>query len=77
MRSLEAKETYNHSMSGVPVCRVIKKEHERSREAETMGWARQDEERAVKTVILSDDTAANREAKRFTREKEAKVGAGV
>ena len=71
------KETYNHPTSGAPICRVIKKEHERGREAETMRWPRPDEEPAVKTLILSDDTAAKREAKRWAREREAKVGAGV
>jgi hypothetical protein len=71
------KETYNHPTSGAPICRVIKKEHERGREAETMRWPRPDEEQAVKTVILSDDTAAKREAQCWAREREAKVGAGV
>jgi len=71
------KETYNHPMSGAPICRVIKKDHERGREAETMHWPRLDEEPAVKTVILHDDTAAKKEAIRWAREREAKVGAGV
>jgi hypothetical protein len=71
------KETYNHPTSGAPVCRVIKKEHERAREAETMRWPRTDEEPAVKRVILSDDAAAKREARRWAGEREAKVGVAV
>jgi len=42
-----------------------------------MRWSHPDEEQAVKMAILSDDTAAKREAKRWVREREAKVGAGV
>jgi hypothetical protein len=34
--------TYNHPTSGALTCRVIKKEHERGREAETMRWPRPD-----------------------------------
>ena len=71
------KRTYNHPTSDAAICRVIKKEHERSREAETMCWPNLDEEPAIKTVVLSDDTAAKREAVRWAREREAKVGAGV
>jgi hypothetical protein len=71
------KETYNHPTSGPPICRVIKKEHERGRAAETMRRPRPDEELAGKTVILSDDTVAKREAKCWARETEAKVGAEV
>jgi len=36
-----------------------------------------DEQLAVKTVILSDDTAAKREAQCGAREREAKVGVEV
>jgi hypothetical protein len=71
------KETYNHPMSGAPICRVIKKEHERGREAETMSWPRPDEEPAVKTVRLRNDTTAKRETIPWARAREAKVGAGV
>jgi ribonuclease HI len=42
-----------------------------------MRWPNTDEEPAVKTVILSEDKAAKREAIRWAREKEAKLGAGV
>jgi len=42
-----------------------------------MRWPNPDEELAVKTVILSEDTAAKKEAIRWAREREAKVGAGV
>jgi len=68
---------HDHPTSGAPVCRVITKEHERGREAETMRWPNPEEEPAVKTVILSEDTAAKKEAIRWAREREAKVGAGV
>jgi len=71
------KEMYNHPTTGTPICRVIKKEHERGREAETMRWPNPDQEPAVKTVIISDDTATKREAIRWARERHAKVGAGV
>jgi len=42
-----------------------------------MRWPNHDEELAVKTVILSEEMAAKREAIRWAREREAKVGAGV
>jgi len=42
-----------------------------------MCWPNPDEEPAVKTVILSEDTVAQREALCWAREREAKVGAGV
>jgi hypothetical protein len=59
------------------VCKVVKKEHERGRTAETMCWLDQGEEPAVKIIILDDDVAIKRAAKRWVMEKEAKVGAGV
>jgi len=71
------KKTYNHPMSGAPICRVIKKEHERGRQAETIHRPRLDKEPAVKTVILSDDTAVTTEAIRWATESEAKVSVGV
>jgi len=52
-------------------------QHKQGREAETMCWPDPDEELAVRTVILSEDTAAKGEAIRWARESEAKVGAGV
>jgi len=42
-----------------------------------MNWPTPGEESVVRTIILDDDTAANRAAQRWAREKEAKVGAGV
>jgi len=42
-----------------------------------MCWPNLDEETAIKTVVLSDDTTAKREAVRWAREREAKVGVGV
>jgi len=66
-----------HPTSGAPICRIITKEHERGQEAETMRWPNHDKEPAVKMVILSEDTAAKREAIRWARGREAKVGAGV
>jgi hypothetical protein len=67
----------NHPTTGEPICRVITKEHERGREAETTHRFNPDEEPAVKTVILSNDTMAKREAIHWAREREANVGAGV
>jgi len=74
---LEQKETYQHPTSGARICKVIKKEHKRGLEAETMCWPRPEEEQVVKTVKLSDDTAAKREAKRWASEREARVSVGV
>ena len=71
------KEMYDYPTPGALISRMIKKEHERGRGAETMRWPSPDKEPAVSTVILSDDVAAKREAIRWAREKEAKVGAGV
>ena len=71
------KAVHDHPTSGAPICRVITKEHKPGREAETMRWPNPDEEPAVKTVIMSEDTAAKKEAIRGASEREAKVGAGV
>jgi len=70
-------EKYNHPTSGALICRVIKKGHDQGQEGETMRWPCPDEEPAVKTVILSDDTAAMREAKRWVRERKVQGGAVV
>jgi len=67
----------NHRTSGSPICRVITKEHKRGRKAENVRWPNPDKEPAVKTVIPSKDTAAKREAIRWARDREAKVGARV
>jgi hypothetical protein len=69
------KEMYDYPAPGAPICRVIKNKQERGREAETKRWPSPDEEPAVRTVILRDDGAAKREAIRWAREKEARVGA--
>ena len=71
------KAVHEHQTSGAPIWRGITKEHERGREAGTMRWPNPDETLAVKPVILSEDTAAKREAIRWARDTEAKVGAGV
>jgi hypothetical protein len=62
------KAVHDHPTSGAPICRLITKEHARGREAETMPWPHPDAEPAVKTVILSEDTAAKKEAIRWARE---------
>jgi hypothetical protein len=67
---------HDHPTSGAPISRVITKEHKRGQEAETMLWPYPDEEPAVKTVILTEDTVTKREAICWAREREAKVGAG-
>jgi len=71
------KAVHDHPTSGAPICRVLTKEHERGREAETMRWPNPDQEPAGKTVILSEDTVQKKEAIRWVRESEAKVGEGV
>jgi len=71
------KRTYNHPTSGAAICRVIKKEHERGREAETMRWPYHEKEAAINKVALSNDTAAKSEAGPCASEREAKVGAAV
>jgi hypothetical protein len=67
------KEVYDYPTSGAPICRVIKKDHERGRKAETMHRSNPDEEPAVKTVILSDDTAAKREVIHWARERSSAI----
>ena len=71
------KPVHDQPTSGAPICRVITKEHQRGREAETMRWPNPDAELALKTVILSEDTAAKKEAICWARDREAKVGAGI
>jgi len=70
------KRTYNHPMSGAPICRVIKTVHEHGPEAETMCWPNMDEELAIKMVVLSDDYAAKWQEVRWVSERETKVGRG-
>jgi len=53
---------HDHPTFGAPICRVITKEHERGQEAETITWPISDEVLPVKKVILSEDTAAKKEA---------------
>jgi len=67
---------HDQRTSGALICRVVTKEHQRGREAENMRWPNPDEEPAVKTVILSEDTAAKKEVIRWPRDREAKVGTG-
>lgn len=45
--------------------------------AETMCLPDQDEEHAVKTVLLSDDNPGKRQPIRWARARVAKVGTGV
>jgi len=54
------KVVHDHPTSAASICTAIKKEHEPGWEAETLLWPNPDEEPAVKTVVLSDDTAAER-----------------
>jgi hypothetical protein len=68
---------HEHPTSSAPIYTDITKEPQRGREGEGMPWPNPDKDPAVKTVILSEDTAAKREAIRWTTEREAKVGAGV
>jgi len=68
---------HGHPTSGAPICRLIFKQHERHRDAETMRWPNPDQEPAGWTVILYTDTAPKREAIRWARDREAMVGAGV
>jgi hypothetical protein len=74
---LKLKEVHDHPTASVRICKVIRKDHERGREAETMCWPSPDEEPAVKMVILSHKTAAKREGRRLARERVTKVGAEV
>jgi hypothetical protein len=75
--SSKLKAVHDNPTSGAPICRVIAKDHMQGREAETMRWPNPDEEPAVKMVILSEDTAAKKEAICWARARKAKVGAGV
>jgi hypothetical protein len=71
------KAVHDHHTSGEPICSIITKEHKRGREGETMHLPNPDEQPAVKTVTMSEDTVAQRAAIRWIREREAKVGAKV
>jgi len=54
--------------SGAPICRGITHEHERGRDAVLMRWPNPGKEPAVKTVIQSKDTVAEREVIRCAKE---------
>ena len=64
-------------MSGAPICRVLTKEHQRGREAETMPSPNPDKEPPVKTVILSKARRLRQRRSAGRQEREAKVGARV
>jgi hypothetical protein len=68
---------HDHHTSGEPICSVITKEHKRGGEGETMRWPNHDEQPAVKTITMREDTVAQRAAIRWTRERGATVGARV
>jgi len=71
----QLKAVHDLPTAGAPICRVITKEHEQGRKAETMRWPNPAKVLAVKTVILREDMAAKREVIRWAREREAEVGA--
>jgi hypothetical protein len=59
------KVVHDHPMSTAPVCRIITKQHELGDEAESMSWPNPGKLPAIKTIILSKDMAAEREAMRW------------
>jgi hypothetical protein len=56
------KSVHDYPTSGEAICRVSPKEHEGSWEAETMRPHNPDDQPAIKTVRLREETAADREA---------------
>jgi len=75
--SNKLKKLHRNPVSGTPICRVVKKEHEQGHRAEGMNWPAPGEEPAVTTTILDDTTAAKSAAQSWARETEAKIEAGV
>jgi hypothetical protein len=71
------KTVHDHGTSGAAILRDFTKEHELGREAETIRWPNPDQEPAVQTPILVEDTTAKRDAIRWARERESTVGAGL
>jgi len=68
---------HDHPTSAAPICRVTTQEHKGAQKAETMRRPNPDEKPGVKMVIPSEDTAANREAIHWARERDANEGARV
>jgi hypothetical protein len=68
---------HDHATSGAPIFTVIRTEQEQGQEADNMRWPYPDEEPAIMTIMLSERTVAEREAIRWVRAREAKLGAGV
>jgi len=75
--SSKLKELHSNPSCGVPICRVVRKEHEHGRTTKGMNWPAPGEEPAIRTTILDDTAAAKCAAQCWAREKEAKIGAGV
>jgi hypothetical protein len=71
------KELHSNPSSGVPICREVRKENEYGRTIEGMSWPAPGEEPAIRTTTLDDTAAGKSAARRWAREKEAKIGTGV
>ena len=77
MCSNQLRKPHQNRSSGMPVCRAVTKDHKDGWTTKGMDGQPPGEESVVRTVILDDATAAIRAAQRCSKEKEAKVGAGV
>jgi len=71
------KELHHNPLSGAPIFKVIREEHERGWTTEGIDLPPLCTESVVRTSILDDTTAAKSAAQRWVRNKAAKVGAGV
>jgi len=75
--SSKLTELHSDPSSRAPICRVVRREHERGQTTEGMNWPVPGKEPAVRMTTLDDTAAAKCAAQRWAREKEAQLGAGV
>jgi len=74
--SSKLKELQEDSLSGTPICQVVKTFHEHSQTTKCMSWPALGEKPVVWTIILENKSIAKSAAQCWAGEKEAKVGAG-
>jgi len=71
------KELQHNPSYGALICREIREEHGHRQATDGMDWPRPAEQSFVRTTIQDDTTAAKYAVQCWTREKIAKIGAGV
>jgi hypothetical protein len=75
--SCKPKELHEDPSSGTPICQLVDTGHEHARTTKGMSCPAPGDEPVVKSIILDDKSTAKSAARRWAREKDAKVRVGV